>query len=462
MNLNIITIASLLMEGGRQRMGETRQMDTNHHVVNQKKIIYLLDSFPALSETFVLQEILELQRKGLLIHVFSLFEPSAAEVAKGEWSASIPVTYVSHQSRSSLLIMAIRRLRQSPWRFVRTALLTLAHHNLRTALSYLCYGVFVAEQIEGQRVDHLHAHFAMGGASVAQIVSLLTAIPYSFTAHAYDIYLASRSTLAYKMRRAHFVVTCSSYNKHYLQALVEQQIGKRIHCIYVGLKLELFPAPTSVERRTAKVPCILAVSRLVEKKGLLYLVQACRKLKDQGYTVTCRIVGEGPQRPQLEQAIQQLDLTESVELDGSATHEQVIKMYQQIDIVALPCIIASNGDRDGIPNALMEALYMEIPVVSTPVSGIPELISEEKNGLLVPPQDASALASALARLLDDSALCHHLGQAGRKTIRERFDIEKNTQCLVNLFFEKQQLHKSIALPAYNEAERLSLHNGKRL
>ncbi len=162
---------------------------------------------------------------------------------------------------------------------------------------------------------------------------------------------------------------------------------------------------------------IFAVSRLVEKKGLFYLVSACHIAQRAGLYLSCRIVGDGPQRSLLEETIRELGLTDYVELPGPAAHEQVIEMYQHATIVALPCIIASDGDRDGIPNALMEALYMQLPVVSTPVSGIPELIEDDKNGLLVPPQDSSALASAIARLLDDPALCHRLGAAGRKTIR---------------------------------------------
>jgi glycosyltransferase involved in cell wall biosynthesis len=435
-------------------MVEALLMHSDHHM-DRKKIIYLLDSFPVLSQTFVLQEILELQRKGLSIHVFSLFTPSPGEVATGEWSTRLPVTYASHQTWLSLLSRITQRFLLAPGRFLRTALLTLAHHPPRTAISYLCYGAFVAEQIEQQGIAHLHAHFAMGGASVAQIVHLFTSIPYSFTTHAYDIYLARRSILAYKMRMAHFVVTCSVYNKHYLQRLVEQHVAKRIYCIYVGLNLELFPAPTSHAATSDKVPLIVAASRLVDKKGLLYLVLACRVLKDQGYNFMCRIIGEGPQRPFLEQTIHQLALTERVELLGSATHEQVIDMYQQATIVSLPCIITSNGDRDGIPNALMEALYMQIPVVSTPVSGITELISEEKNGLLVPPQDTYALAAALARLLDDSALRNRLGQAGRQTIIERFDVAENAQHLIKLFFDMEQAPIQITIPPRYAAERLA-------
>ncbi len=408
------------------------------HSLNQPKIVYLLDSFPILSQTFVLQEILELQRQGLSLQVFSLFEPSSSETAKGEWRGHIPISYISHQSRLNLLAMTVRRFFKTPRRFLDTTLLTLSHHPLRSALSYLCDGVFVAEQIERQKIAHLHAHFASGGASVAQIVHLLTGIPYSFMTHAYDIYLSRQFDLAYKMRMAHFVATCSIYNQQYLQALVDQHVGERIHCVYCGLNLDLFPADADPAPGLEKLSCILAVGRLIEKKGLLYLVLACRMLKDQGYDFTCRIVGNGPERLLLEQKICELALTDTVELVGVATHEQVIEMYQQATIVALPCIIASDGDRDGIPNVLMEALYMRKPVVSTPVSGIPELISEEENGLLVPPQDSSALAAALARLLADPELCRRLGNAGRETILERFNVVQNAQRLTALFGENKR------------------------
>lgn len=407
----------------------------NHDLaVNQKKIVYLLDHFPVLSETFVLQEILELQRQGRPLQVFSLFQPAPAELASGDWSGQIPVVYLSRQSKFGLIAAATRRFLKSPGRFLRTASLTLKHHSLSAALSYLLDGAFVAEQLGHQQIAHLHAHFASGASSVAQIVHQLTNIPYSVMTHAYDIYLARPTDLAYKMSMAHFFATCSHYNQEHLQKLVEPRIGEHIHTVYCGLNLDLFPEQ-SVDAApvTTEAPIILAVGRLVEKKGLLYLVLACGLLKEQGYRFTCRIIGNGPQRLLIEQKIQELGLSEHLELIGAATHEQVIEMYQQATIVALPCIIGNDGDRDGIPNVLMEALYMQKAVISTPVSGIPELISDEENGLLVAPRDARALATALARLLDDPILRHRLGEAGRETILERFTVQKTTHRLMTLF-----------------------------
>lgn len=399
---------------------------------NQPKIAYLLDSFPVLSETYILQEILEMEQQGMLLRLFSLSKPSVS-TKEGVWDGQTPVTYLSHQSILNLLAIALRLFLKIPRRFLHAALLTVMHHWLLSAIGCMLYAAYISEQLEQQGFTHLHAHFATGPTSVAQVVYLLSGIPYSFTAHAYDIYLSRKSDLAYKMSTARFVVTVSAYNQQYLKGLVNQRIGERIYRVYPSLNLGRFALNTNAVPMPRTRPLILAISRLVEKKGLSYLVSACRILKDQGYNFLCRIVGDGPERQLLEQKIRELDLADRVELPGAAAHKQVIEMYQQATVVALPCVIASTGDRDGLPIALVEALYMGVPVVSTSVAGIPELILEEVNGLLVPPQDSPALAAALARLLDDPELRSRLARAGRETVLEGFDLAKNAQRLISLF-----------------------------
>jgi glycosyltransferase involved in cell wall biosynthesis len=159
-------------------------------------------------------------------------------------------------------------------------------------------------------------------------------------------------------------------------------------------------------------------------------------LTDQGYDFTCRIVGEGSLRPVLEREIRKLRLTGRVELWGAERHEQVIEMYRHATLVALPCVIGENGDRDGIPNVLVESLYMGVPVVSTPVSGIPELITPEVNGLLVAPRDSAALAAAIGRLFADPRLCSRLALAGRQTVLARFDMARNATRLLQLLLDQ--------------------------
>ena len=405
-----------------------------------KKVAYVLDSFPCLSETFILQEIQELERQGLFLFLFSLSEPVLREYKKVAWDGRAAITYISHQSRWSLLAMAIHRCLRNPWRFLNTFIALLTRYHPRCALGYLLNSAYLARQLECEGITHIHAHYATEPASVAQALHWLTGISYSFTAHAYDIYVgtqyrstafwrSSQAILSDKICMARFVVTCSAYNQRYLIELASGS-AKHIYTIYHGVNLDALHTPTNPT--PSSPPLILAVARLVEKKGLSYLLQACRLLADQGYDFTCRIVGDGPLCQTLQEEIDKLQLVNRVKLWGAATHQEVIAMYQEATIKALPCIVAKDGNRDGIPNVLVEALCMGVPVVSTYVSGIPELIESEVNGLLVPPQDSTALALALARLLDNPSLRHRLATKGQQIVHERFDMTQNTKHLLNL------------------------------
>lgn len=402
------------------------------------KIAYLIKCFPRLSETFILHEVLELERQGLPLRIFSLLEP-AGKVNKAVQDVQAPVMYVPHGFPSGMLILfaaAARRFLKHPWTFLCICLAAIVRFHHPATPRHLFYAAYLATRLEQEGITHLHAHYANTPATVALLAHQFTGIPYSFTAHAKDIYLSRKQSLAYKMKQARFIVTCTGYNQRHLASLTGQRGDVAIHRIYHGLNLRVFPpyASTALDALEPLArPLILSVARLVEKKGLLYLLQACRILKDQGYDFTCRIVGEGPLRLALEQHIRDLALADQVELCGAETHERVIAMYQQATLVALPCIIGEDGDRDGIPNVLVESLYMGAPVVSTPVSGIPELIMPEVNGLLVPPRDSAALAVAIARLLDDPRLRYRLATAGRQTVLARFDMASNTHRLMRLF-----------------------------
>ena len=404
------------------------------------KIAYLLNSFPWLSETFIQQEIVELEQQGLPLRLFSLLVPPPSELAATNGERQIPVSYLPNPRHFpsgilTLLRSTARRLLKAPRRFVRASLVMVVQSHSLAALKHLPYAAYLAEQMEAEGITHLHAHFSNRPASVAQCVFLLTGTPYSFTAHAYDIYLSSnKAELAAKMRMARFVVTCTGYNQKYLASLIEPPVQTRLHCIYHGVNLRAFPATTSgtAARSQQDSPCILAIARLIEKKGLTYLVRACRLLADQGCDFHCRIVGEGPLRPALEQEIAELGLSERVELWGAERHERVLQMYEQATLTVLPCIVGQDGDRDGIPNVLVESLAMGVPVISTTVSAIPELIRSGDNGLLVAPHDIPALAAALARLLNDPALRSRLAEAGRQTVLTHFDLARNVIRLKDL------------------------------
>ncbi len=232
------------------------------------------------------------------------------------------------------------------------------------------------------------------------------------------------------MSSASFVATCTSYNLAHLSTLVNGEVKHKIKCIYHGLDTTAYPAVAEISSEKLR---LVAVGQLKEKKGFQYLLQACRQLKDQGYDFECTIIGEGPLHAVLDEQIQALDLKGMVSLCGALPHQEVIRKYQQAAIFVLPAVLGADGDRDGIPNVILEALAMELPVVSTAHSGIPEVIQDGVNGLLVPPTDVSALAQAIARLIEAPSLRSRFGSKGRQVVVEKFDLAHNVGLLLNEF-----------------------------
>jgi len=297
---------------------------------------------------------------------------------------------------------------------------------------------FIAQHVlESGTIRHLHAHFCHTSTSVAMLASRLCGIPFSFTAHAKDIYVGQLNpgdTLQTKMRRAKFIVTCTRANSAYLQEICND--GAPIHTIYHGLDTRRF-APSERERHHGVPrdrPMILAVGRFVEKKGFTYLVEACRLLKDRGYDFTCLLIGGADAYLNtVESLIKEFELEETVLIRGAVTQEELKQIYEQATLFALPCQIVQSGDRDGIPNVLVEAMALELPVVSTDVSGIPELIDDKVNGLLVPQKDAAALADAIEALLKSPSLRRQLGKAAREKVCRRFNAEDRILELHDLF-----------------------------
>jgi glycosyltransferase involved in cell wall biosynthesis len=205
----------------------------------------------------------------------------------------------------------------------------------------------------------------------------------------------------------------------------------KMHLVHCGIDVRNFAPPE--HKAEDKRPVIAGVGRLVEKKGYSYLIKACRILADQGYDFECLIIGGGPQAALLQQMVQELNLSQHIQLVGAVFQEQLRDYLNRADIFVLPCIVGQDQDMDGIPNTLMEAMAMEIPCISTTISGIPELIVDGKSGLLAPPQDEAALARAIARLLEDRELRSSLGKAGRATVMAEFEIEKNAATLLTIF-----------------------------
>ncbi len=425
---------------------------THAAVTPDQTVAYVMNGFPRLSETFIAHEIHQLERTGLKLRLFVVKREDEPMVHPVVATIRAPLTYLPKASslsghslpawlRDNLPTFARAHLavaRRHPLRYLSTLASAIAltwRHRPRKVFvkEFLQAGEIAAALQAAGDVGHLHGHFCHGVATITWFASRLSGVPFSFTAHAKDIYQAELNPgrlLERKLGAARFVATCTCANADVLKA--RHVRPEEVHTIYHGLDTDYFsPQPRPDD---GAPPLVLAVGRTVEKKGFDQLVQACAVLHAAGVRFRCAIVGErGSAYPQLRAQIDALGLAGVVELRGPMTQEALREVYRGAHVFALPCQIMEDGDRDGFPNVLAEAMAMGVPVVSTCISGIPEMIDDGVHGLLVPPRDAQALAGALQRVLTDAALHRQLAAAGRERICERFDSRRTTLALRDLF-----------------------------
>lgn len=422
------------------------------HTSTQTKVGYLLKTFPKVSETFILQEILDLEALGLDLAIYTMQRPTDAIVHGVADHVRATVTYLSQSlfsRRHNPLQAHGRLLIASPLRYLSALRFWLRKPEGASLSEFLQAGCLASALLDAG-IHHLHAHFADEPAGIAELAHRLTGIPYSVTCHAKDIFLSAPSVLQRKIHHAEFVITCTEANRGHLQLLSGN--GTPIYRLYHGLNLTRFDALRAHHGVVSPtLPTILSVGRFREKKGFLTLIRACFLLAGWSYRFRCCIVGYGPLQGEMETLIRELDIEDTVTLAGKKTLEEVVHLYREAGIFALPCQVAQDGDRDGIPNVLMEAMACRLPVVTTAVSGIPELIQHHRNGLLVPPQDPDSLAQALARLLDNPGLRQTLGRAGRDTIVRHFSSAQTGHRLKELLLHETPAPVS-EIPAAHEPE----------
>jgi glycosyltransferase involved in cell wall biosynthesis len=406
--------------------------------MGELRIGNIIGTYPDFSTTFIDREIRMMRQWGLEIQLLAIRQPVLHSALSQEQRLyQQEVVYLMPVKWLSFLGGHLRFLLTRPGAYLGTLLylFTRPYPSVRDRLMTLFHfaeGVYAAHLLKKQAVNHLHAHFVDRAATVALVASRLLGIPYSLAVHAGEDIYVHPVLLPEKFAEAEFVISCTQYNLDYLKQLGIPGLDKKAVCIHHGLDVERYTPAT----RSHEPPLLLAVGRLVEKKGLEYLIRACRQLADQEQEFVCHIVGPGPDRQKLEALIAKLALQDIVKLCGGLPHEKVIEQYDQATLFVLPCIRGNDGSLDGIPNVLAEAMAMKLPVVSTNVSAIPELVQDQVNGLLVPPRDEEALAAALTRLLDDPLLRTELGEKGRQTVREIFDIEQNIQLVYDVFMSQ--------------------------
>lgn len=419
-----------------------------HSARGQLSLVYIVGRYPLLTTTFIDREIQALRHAGVSLQVVAVRRPPADMPFSAEQhSLQEGVIYMLPVKTGWLLLAALYFALLRPLKFIGTLafLLSRPHPGLKARMKTLLHfgqGVYTAYLLRSRHFDELHAHFIDRAATIALVASRLLGIPYSLSIHAGADVFVHPVLVREKLSAARKVVTCTKYNKNYLEKLLGQDLSDKITCIPHGLDGSLYqPEGTDAGEKSL----ILAVGQLAERKGFAYLLEACRRLNGMGVPYECQIVGEGPQRQHLGELIERYGLSEQVQLTGALPHDQVLQKYRQAALLAMPCIQTINGDVDGIPNVLLEAMAMQVPVISTGISAIPELIQHEWNGLLVPQKDADALTSAILRLLEDRTLREVMAGRGRQSVLEKFNVETNIRRMTETLWPENILMKEALL-----------------
>ncbi|WP_300673942.1 glycosyltransferase [Desulfoluna sp.] len=399
------------------------------------KIAYLAPEIPALSSTFVTGELLEMEKLGFSVLPISVHRPQAPATGNEAKRLARVTCYLYEQSGVSLLFSHLRRLVTHPVRYALSIQLLMGDlfrvGPFSRIAAGLCYrwarASHLADILTANRCEHLHTHFAHIPTDLAMYASVMGHLPFSFTAHANDLFERGW-LLKEKVNRAAFAATISDFNLQYLISRGAPE--KSIHVIRCGVDPTLFEARPPKELATP--PLLGTIGRMVEKKGFPLLIQACAILKRQGLTFHLEIAGDGPMKEALQQRVRELDLTAEVTFKGPLPHGEVPGWISGLDCFVLPCRRDADGDMDGIPVVLMEAMASGVPVISTSISGIPELIDDKKTGLLCEPGSHDALAEALKAMLNDPELRQRLSQNGRGKVEAEFHQGANASALARL------------------------------
>lgn len=396
------------------------------------RVIYFVSLFPCWSETFIVREINELIKLGVDVRIVSLKHASEKLVQSDAKALLDRVVYPKTGAGAAL--GAVAQCLMHPWRSL--AELTRLLSGLASRPEALAKTLIVWWRTLGLigtmrhlQPDHLHAHWATYPSTAAMLASRRIGVPYSFTAHAHDIFLEDHY-LAQKMRSAAFGVTISEFNRKYLADKVSPIALERMRIVHCGVSPRDFVFAPALRQPGQ----LLAVGRLDEIKGFRHLVDACHLLAQRGVEFQCNVIGDGPLRAELEQRIAQASLTDKVRLLGVRKQEEVRHFLAEASMFVLPSVVTSRGDRDGIPVALMEAMAVGLPVVSTRVSGIPELVEHGVSGLLAEPGDAANLADCIQQLLVSPERAQQMAVRARQQVEHDFDIA----------IEARKLHQAFA------------------
>lgn len=400
----------------------------------QETIAYIMSRFPKVTETFVLYEILELERRGESVGIYPLLRQREA-VAHAEAAEAVARAHYSSVLSSSVIRSNWRFIREQPLNYLRTWAEaiggTFGNLNfLAGAIIFFPKSVAFADQMKRAGVKHIHAHFATHPALSALIIHRLTGISFSFTAHGHDVH-CDRRMLPEKLAAACFAIAVSRYNRNLIAEECGLECYEKTHVVHCGVDTLFFrPAGPPLLQSPLR---LITVASLWEVKGHTYLIQACRLLRERGIQFHCDFVGDGPLKAKLARQIRAAQLEDLFTFHGPQPREKVRELLQRSHVKILPSVPTADGLREGIPVALMEAMACGLPVISSRLSGIPELVDHGVCGILVPPREIMGLTDAIEQLALSPELRERMGAAGRRKILREFDLTANAETLALLF-----------------------------
>ena len=408
-------------------------------MTSEPVIACIAQEFPYLTETFVYREVIALRQHGVRVVTLSNHRASIDELPAEARDMVASTYYILPVNILKLLAAHLYFILRRPRAYFPTLMLIFTETSRKPDIwlqniKHFVGAVYLAYQIRDQHITHIHAHFSTNPASFALYISTLFGIGFSFTVHNYIFW--KRLLLNSKLKRADFIACISEYSRDallgYAPEADREKISPKLHIVHCGVNPQDFHIDDPV-RHTP--PVILCAAQFEARKGMPYLIEACHVLKKRGVDVQCILAGDGRQYEELAALIKKLELDDRVRLIGAYFQDQMTDLFRQADLFVLPCIITDSGDRDGIPVVLMEAMAAGIPVISTRVSGIPELIDHMQNGILVEQRDPEALADAITLLLNDEALYATFREQARRKIQQAFDLHTSADLLIRLLLE---------------------------
>jgi colanic acid/amylovoran biosynthesis glycosyltransferase len=400
-----------------------------------KRIMYVVSYFPSTSQTFVLREMKQLKEMGYSIQICAM-RASDKEIKHKDTEIFLnDVFYIPDVGREKgnilkLILSNIPLAFNRPSQYVSAFTTAVKTKNLRVLLDFLRAGWAVSKK----KIDkdlHLHAHFAHNPTNIAYFIHLLNGNTFSFTSHAVDLYVKPM-LVKEKLLASSFAVTISDFNVRFLREQYGDESIKNLHVVRCGIEKEFVNQSNSKEKVYKEKISILTIGRMVEKKGFDVLVDALVLLNKKNYDFECRIIGGGEMKEDLVQKVQMNGLSQNVNFLGAKSTQEIQKEFENADLFVLPCKMAENGDMDGIPVVLMESIAKMVPVITTRLSGIPELIVDGETGLLAKPNNPNSLVEQIELLINNPDLRIKLSDQAVKHLVDEFLLENNVTKLANL------------------------------